>query len=79
MDKFEIEIIKDDQKLNFEIVDFAHHEDDNRCKFEVLRSGKLVASFEPDNRGFLHICKNCGVVDEQTLHLIADKLETLSF
>jgi hypothetical protein len=78
MDKFVIEIEKDSDKLNFEVVDYAHHEDDNRCKFEILKNGKLVASFEPDNRGFLHICKNCGVVDEEVLHLIADKLETMS-
>ena len=78
MDKFVIEIEKDSDKLNFEVVDYAHHEDDNRCKFEILKNGMLVASFEPDNRGFLHICKNCGVVDEEVLHLIADKLETMS-
>lgn len=77
MDKFEIEIVKDTSRLHFEVVDYAHNEDDDRCKFEVLKEGKLVASFEPDHRGFLHICKNCGVVDEETLHLIADKLEAL--
>lgn len=78
MDKFEIVVLKDEEKLQFEVIDYAHHEDDNRCKFEVLRNGALVASFEPDRRGFLHICKNCGVVDEATLHLIADKLETIA-
>ncbi|MBC8053987.1 MAG: hypothetical protein H7Y13_13050 [Sphingobacteriaceae bacterium] len=77
MDSFGIEVLKDDQRFNFEIIDYAHNKDDNRCKFEVLKNGKLVASFEPDSKGFMHICKNCGVVDEETLHLIADKLETL--
>lgn len=77
MDKFQIEISKDDQQLAFDVIDYAHEEHDNRCKFEILKEGKLIASFEPDSRGFLHICKNCGVVDEQTLHLIADKLESI--
>lgn len=78
MDKFNIEIKKDDAVLNFEVRDFAH-DDDNRCKFEIYQSGKMIASFEPDSKGFLHICKNCGEVDEATLHLIADKLEFLNF
>ena len=78
MDKFQIEISKDDQQLIFEVVDYAHEEDDNRCKFEILKEEKLVASFEADALGFLHICKNCGVVDEQTLYLIADKLEGIT-
>ena len=78
MDRFEIEIVKDSNKLNFEVVDYAHHTDDNRCKFEIMRSGLFVASFEPDSKGFLHICKNYGIVDEETLHLIADKLELMN-
>ena len=78
MDRFEIEVLKDNQKFNFEVVDYPHREDNNHCKFEILKNGMLIASFEPDNRGFLHICKNCGIVDEEILHLIADKLELMS-
>ena len=78
MSAFGIEIIKDSNKLTFEVVDYAHNEDDNRCKFEILQNGKLIASFEPDSRGYLHICKNTGEVDEETLHLIADKIEALN-
>ena len=45
MDKFEIEIEKDSNKFNFEVVDYAHHEDHERCKFEILKNGKLIAKF----------------------------------
>jgi len=76
MDKFEIEIKKENEKLRFEIIDYAH--DDDRCKFEVHADGKLLASFEPDTRGYLHICKDPGVLDQATLDLIADKLESIS-
>ena len=77
MDRFEIEVIKDNDLVTFEVLDFAHHEEELSCKFEIFRNGRLVASFEPDSRGFLHICKNVGEVDEETLHLIADKLENM--
>jgi hypothetical protein len=77
MDTFSIEITKDADVLNFQVVDYPHHEEDNRCKFDVLKDGKLVASFEPDSKGYLHICKNMGAVDEEILHLIADKLEVM--
>ncbi len=75
MDKFEIDVLKDKDVLTFEIIDYAHSDAHDLCTFEVLKNGTLIASFEPDYRGFLHICKNTGVVDEETLHLIADKLE----
>ncbi len=77
MNIFSIEITKDEDQLKFEVRDYPHHEDENRCKFEVLKDGKLVASFEPDRHGMLHICKNAGLVDEELLHLIADKLEVM--
>ncbi|MBC7913870.1 MAG: hypothetical protein H7Y07_07085 [Pyrinomonadaceae bacterium] len=77
MDRFSIEILKDSEKLTFDVLDYAQDHDHNRCTFEILQHGKIIAAFEPDNRGFLHICKNCGVVEEETLHLIADKLETM--
>ena len=78
MEKFSIEVTKDSNKLHFDIIDYAHDGDSNRCKFEVLRNSKLVASFEPDSRGYLHVCKNTGEVDEEVLHLIADKLEMMN-
>lgn len=77
MERFAIEIIKDRDKLTFEVIDYVHSDDHHHCKFEVFIKGKLVASFEPDNKGFLHICKNANEVNEEVLHLIADKLETM--
>jgi predicted PilT family ATPase len=76
MDKFSIEVERDDKKINFQIVDYAH-DDTDRCKFEVYLDEKLVASFQPDRHGFLHICKNTGSVEESLLHLLADKIESL--
>jgi hypothetical protein len=34
-----------------------------------------VASFEPDAQDFLHICQNPGSIDEEVLHLLAEKIE----
>lgn len=79
MDRFQLEILREEEQLKFEVIDYLLQDEGDHCKFEIFRDGKMVASFEPDNRGMLHICKNCGVVDEQTLHLIADKLERLAF
>ncbi|MEJ6981952.1 hypothetical protein WG906_15900 [Pedobacter sp. P351] len=78
MESFSIEVINDGSPKNFEIIDYAHS-DDIRCKFEIYSNNKIVASFEPDARGFLYICKNWKVVSEKTLHLIADKLEGMHF
>ena len=74
MDRFTIDVNNDGATYTFDIVDFALDED-YRCKFEVYKDDQFIASFEPDSRGFLHICKNTGRVDEPMLHLIADKLE----
>lgn len=76
MDTFSIEVEQDDNKINFQIVDYAH-DDTDRCKFEVYLDEKLVASFQPDRHGFLRICKNTGFVEEPILHLLADKIERL--
>lgn len=77
MERFTIEVTKDNDKLNFDIIDYAHSADHNHCKFEVFSNGRIVVSFEPDSRGYLHICKNHGKVGEEVLHLIADKLEAM--
>lgn len=78
MDKFCIEIGEGDQKVEYEIRDYAH-DDNNGCKFEVFKGGTFVASFEPDQRGFLHVCKNSGLAKEDTLHLLAEKIEAVNF
>lgn len=78
MEIISLEINKEDKLLQFEVRDYAH-DDDSRCKFEIYQNERLIASFEPDKRGFLHICKNPGKVEEEVLHLIAEKLETYHF
>ncbi|MEN0055943.1 MAG: hypothetical protein AAGC65_19845 [Mucilaginibacter sp.] len=77
MELFKIAINKDDETFEFEVADFIHHEGE-RCKFEVYKSGQMVAGFEPGNHQFLHVCKNPGNIDEDVLHLIADKIEALN-
>jgi hypothetical protein len=77
MELFKISVKKDDETLAFEVADFMHHEGE-QCKFEVYQQGQMVAGFEPDSHKFLRICKNPGNVDEETLHLIADKIEALN-
>lgn len=77
MERFTIEITDDGALYTFDILDLVHDEGE-KCKFEVYRKDEFIASFEPDSRGFLHICKNPGKVDEPVLHLIADKLEAIS-
>lgn len=77
MELFKITVEKDDETLEFEVADFVHHESE-QCKFEVYRAGQFVAGFEPDKHHFLHICKNPGKIDEEVLHLLADKIEALN-
>ena len=75
MDRIRIEVRKNDELINFEIIDYVHHDHDH-CKFEVFKGEELVASFEPDQSGHLHICKNPGNIDNDILHEIAEKLES---
>ena len=58
----------------FEVRDYIHHEKD-KCKFEIYKSGQLILSLEPDG-DFLRVCKNPGELDEETIHLISDKIES---
>jgi len=58
----------------FEVRDYIHHEKD-KCKFEIHKSGQLILSLEPDG-DFLRVCKNPGELDEETIHLICDKIES---
>ncbi|WP_207426593.1 hypothetical protein [Pedobacter sp. SYSU D00535] len=74
MDKLLIPINRDDEVFEFEVVDYVHDET-HRCKFEVTLGNELVASFEPDRHGHLHLCNNFGKIDKQILHLLAEKIE----
>ncbi|RVT97288.1 hypothetical protein EOD41_19175 [Mucilaginibacter limnophilus] len=76
METIKISVAKDKQVYEFEVHDFAHHEGE-RCKFEVYDQGTFIAAFEPDDHEYLRICKNPGKVDQEVLHLIADKLESM--
>ncbi|MEO6523257.1 MAG: hypothetical protein ABIN91_16365 [Mucilaginibacter sp.] len=77
MDNIKISIEKDKQILTFEVTDYVHHESEH-CKFEAFRDGEFVVGFEPDNQRYLHVCKNPGILDEEVLYLIADKIEAMS-
>ena len=74
MDKFQISVIRDKETIDFEVLDYLHHEGE-RCKFEIFKNGEFIAGFEPDSHEYLRICKNPGMVEEELLYLIADKLE----
>jgi hypothetical protein len=75
MENYPITISKDKDVHHFEVGEYAHHHDE-KCKFRVFENGVYVASFEPDEQQFLHICQNPGKVDEEILHLLADQIET---
>ena len=74
MEKFTINVSKDKEIYQFEVVDYPHHEGE-RCKFEVFRNGQYVAGFEPDAHEYLKICKNPGRLDPKVLYLLADQIE----
>jgi hypothetical protein len=74
MEKFDITIKKGKQELVFGVKDYPHHEDE-KCKFEIFKDDKLVLSLDPDPHETLTVCKNPGNLDNELVHLIADKLE----
>ncbi|GAA4325929.1 hypothetical protein GCM10023149_28480 [Mucilaginibacter gynuensis] len=74
MNNYPIIITVGKEAHHFEVGEYAHHED-GKCKFRVYENGTYVVSFTPDNQDFLHICQNPGRVDEEILHLLADKIE----
>ena len=74
MENYPITINLKKEVHHFEVGEYAHHEDD-KCKFRVYENGAYVASFEPDHNQFLNICQNPGQVNEEILHLLADKIE----
>jgi succinate dehydrogenase flavin-adding protein (antitoxin of CptAB toxin-antitoxin module) len=74
MENYAITITKDKDVHHFEVGEYAHHEDE-KCKYRVYENGAYVASFEQDDQDFLHICQNPGNVDEEVLHMLADKIE----
>jgi hypothetical protein len=75
MEKFEISVPIDNENQHFEVRDYMHHEGE-QCKYEIFKDGQFIGSLEPGKHKILHICKNPGLVPEDTLHLIANQLET---
>ena len=74
MENYTITVSKAKKEHHFEVGEYAHHEDD-KCKYRVYENGSYVASFTPDSHDFLQICQNPGQVDEEILHLLAEKIE----
>jgi hypothetical protein len=74
MENYPITISVDKAVHHFEVGEYVHHVED-KCKYRVFENGAYVASFTPDDHDFLHICENPGKVDEEILHLLADKIE----
>ena len=74
MDNFPVTISHDKEIHSFEVGEYLHH-DGERCKYRVFEDGRFVASFEPDEHQYLHICQNPGSLNEELLHLLADQIE----
>ena len=74
MERHALSITKNKETYNFEISDYPHHQHDH-CKFDIYRDGVFVAGFNPDEQHVLHLCRNEGIVPEDVLHLLADKIE----
>ncbi|WP_256007028.1 MULTISPECIES: hypothetical protein [Pedobacter] len=76
MENYPVTVSVDKEVHHFEVAEYPHHDGD-RCKVKVYQDGKLVAGFEPDEYNFLHICQNPGGLDEELLHVLADRLDAL--
>lgn len=74
MENYPITVSKDKEVHHFEVGEYPHF-DGERCKFRVFENGTFVASFEPDEHQFLHICQNPAGLDEEVLYLLADQIE----
>lgn len=74
MENFEISVNYKNENYHFKVKDYMHHEDD-QCKFEVFRNEQFIVSFEPGPHKHLHICNNTGLLPEEILNLIADRIE----
>ena len=75
MENYPITISLDKAVHHFEVGEYLHH-DGESCKIKVFENGELVASFNPDEHHFLHICQNPGGLNEELLYLLADQIET---
>jgi hypothetical protein len=74
MGDYTITVSHDKEVHRFEVGEYVHHVED-KCKYRVFENGTYVASFTPDDHDFLHICENPGAVNEEVLHLLANRIE----
>jgi hypothetical protein len=62
MENYPITISVDKEIHHFEVGEYLHN-DGTSCKVKVFQQGKLVASFQPDDHSYLHICQNPGKIE----------------
>ena len=74
MDNYIVDVKLNNEGYRFEVGEFPHHSGES-CKFKAFREGKFVASFEPDNHQFLHVCQNPANLSDEVLHLLAEQIE----
>jgi hypothetical protein len=74
MNNFMVDVKSNEVDYQFEVAEFPHHSGES-CKFRAFKDGKFVASFEPDNHQYLHVCQNPTNLSEAVLHLLAEKIE----
>ncbi|MFD0941510.1 hypothetical protein [Pedobacter boryungensis] len=71
-----IKVVLDKKVYEFQVGEYPHHDEQN-CKLNVFKDGKLVANFTPDRHHILHLCKNHGKLKEPLIHAIADSIEQI--
>lgn len=64
--------------MTFDVKDYIHHQHEGKCKYELFRDGIFVLSLEPDGPHILRTCVNPGILDEELIHRIIDKMEGLN-
>ena len=74
MEKHLINIPTGKNVEEFELREYVHHSGET-CTLQLYQDDVLVAAFQPDERYFLHLCKNPGVLGEIKLNRIAEYLE----
>lgn len=74
MENYPITIHDDNTVHHFEVGEYLHHHEEI-CKIKIFENGSFVASFEPDQHHYLHVCQNPGGLNEELLHLLAVEIE----
>ena len=74
MNNYRLKLKIGEQFRNFELVEYMSPDID-RCKYHVLEKGVFLAAFTPDHNHCMQLCKNPGLLDEETVDFLADSLE----